>query len=82
MRILLAIGCNEYEHANPLKAAEFDALRVFNALVKPEVGQFDSEHSLFLSSPTIEQVRCALKITLFDNLHIENFTFFSQDMEV
>lgn len=76
MRILLAIGCNEYEHANPLKAAEFDALRVFNALVKPEVGQFDSEHSLFLSSPTIEQVRCALKITLFDNLHIENFTFF------
>lgn len=76
MRILLAIGCNEYEHLTPLESAESDALRIFNALVKPEVGQFDSEHSLFLSSPTIEQVRSALKRTLFDNSHIENFTFF------
>ncbi|RMR31021.1 Peptidase C14 caspase catalytic subunit p20 [Pseudomonas syringae pv. coriandricola] len=76
MRVLLAIGCNEYEHVTSLESAEYDAFRIFNALVKPEVGQFDNEHSLFLSSPTIEQVRCALKRTLFDNPHIENFTFF------
>lgn len=82
MRILLAIGCNEYEHSTPLESAEDDAIRIFNALVKPEVGQFDSEHSLFLPSPTIEQVRSALKKTLFDNPQIDNFTFFLQGMEV
>lgn len=76
MRILLAIGCNEYEHLTPLESAEDDAIRIFNALVKPEVGQFDSEYSLFLPSPTIEQVRSALKKTLFDNSQIDNFTFF------
>ena len=38
MRILLAIGCNEYEHSTPLESAEDDAIRIFNALVKPEVG--------------------------------------------
>ncbi|NMX50135.1 caspase family protein [Pseudomonas veronii] len=76
MRILLAIGCNEYEHLTDLESAEDDAERIFNALVKPEVGQFDSEHSLFLASPTIDQVRVALKKTLFDNPQIENFTFF------
>ncbi|AKA25368.1 caspase family protein [Pseudomonas chlororaphis] len=76
MRILLAIGCNEYDHAKPLESAEYDAVRIFNALVKPEVGQFNTVHSLFLQSPTIEQVRSALKKTLFENSHIENFTFF------
>lgn len=76
MRILLAIGCNEYEHLTPLDSAEDDAKRIFDALVKPEVGQFDGDHSLFLASPTIEEVRSALKKTLFDNPQIENFTFF------
>lgn len=76
MRILLAIGCNEYEHLDPLESAEDDAKRIFEALVKPEVGQFDCTHSIFLPSPTIEQVRLALKKALFENPEIENFTFF------
>lgn len=76
MRILLAIGCNQYEHLNSLESAEDDAKRIFNALVKPEIGQFDTDNSILLCSPTIEEVRAAIKRTLFDIAQIENFTFF------
>ncbi|MBA5983439.1 caspase family protein [Pseudomonas sp. MD195_PC81_125] len=83
MRILLAIGCNEYDHAKPLDSAEYDAVRIFNALVRPEVGQFNSAHSLLLLSPTIEQVRSALKKIAFRKFtHTEFHIFFSQDMVV
>lgn len=76
MRILLAIGCNDYDNADPLESAEDDATRVFRTLTRTEIGQFDVKHSLLLASPTIGQVRDALRKTLFENPHIENFTFF------
>lgn len=76
MRILLSIGCNKYEHASTLGGAERDAQRIFDALIKPEVGQFDTEKSILLLSPTINEVRQALQNTLFSDTQIENFTFF------
>ncbi|MFJ7788957.1 caspase domain-containing protein [Pseudomonas sp. NPDC096925] len=76
MRILLSIGCNIYEHAQTLNGAERDAQRIFDALTKPEVGQFDTEKSALLLSPTIDEVRQALRNTLFGDTPLENFTLF------
>lgn len=76
MRVLLAIGCNSYAHADQLGGAERDAQRVFDALIKPEVGEYDVNHSRLLLSPTYEATRQALKEALFAIPNLESFTFF------
>ncbi len=76
MRILLAIGCNKYDHESPLEVAESDAERVFKALLRPEIGDYDAAHSELLLSPTLDEIRGALKRVLFDASPIDTFTFF------
>lgn len=76
MRVLLAIGCNSYAHASQLGGAEKDAQRMFDALIKPEVGEYDVSRSRLLLSPTYEATRQALKEALFTDPNLENFTFF------
>lgn len=76
MRVLLAIGCNTYEHASQLEGAEADAQRMFNALMRPEVGQYDVARSKLLLSPSLEQVRYCLRDVLFGELQPETFTFY------
>jgi len=76
MRILISIGCNLYDDANTLTGAETDAQRIFDALVRPEVGDYDSNRSRLLLSPSIDEVRTALREALFSNGVIDTFTFF------
>jgi hypothetical protein len=76
MRCLLAIGCNAYAHAAPLSGAEIDAQRIFDALLKPEVGQYDPDNSKLLLSPALEEIRQALREVLISVEEIETFTFF------
>jgi len=66
-RALLAIGCDAYEHLNPLTGAEGDARGIFEALIRPEVGDYDAALSRLLLSPTLQEVRDALTAILFGN---------------
>lgn len=76
MRILLSIGCNVYDHANTLTGAEADAQRMFDTLVRPDVGDYEGSRSRLLLSPSIDDVREALREALFSNGAIDTFTFF------
>lgn len=76
MRCLLCVGCNDYEHLNSLTGAERDATRVFNTLLRPDVGGYDTEKSLLLLSPSIAELREAIAEILFKNGSIDTFTFF------
>lgn len=76
MRVLFAIGCNSYEHADQLNGAERDAQRIFDALIRPEVGEYDVNRSCLLLSPTYDVVRQALEDVLFVDPQPETFTVF------
>lgn len=76
MRVLLAIGCDKYEECTELDGAEGDAKRMFGALVRAEGGWYDSIRSRLLLSPTLDEVRTALRDILFKSTPIETFTFY------
>lgn len=76
MRVLLAIGCDSYDHADLLHGAERDARRMYEALIRPEVGDYDATRSRLLLSPTYSDVREALREALFIDPQPETFTFF------
>jgi len=76
MRYLLSIGCNVYEYLNGLTGAEADARRMFDTLLRPDIGGYDTERSRLLLSPTIAELRQAIAEILFDSNPIDTFTFF------
>lgn len=76
MRLLISIGCNAYDHAQALTGAEADARRMFEALIRSDVGEYDPERSKLLLSPSMDEVRQALRNVLFSNGAIDTFTFF------
>lgn len=76
MRVLLAIGCDSYDHANLLHGAERDAQRMYDLLIRTEVGEYDANRSRILLSPTYSDVREALKEALFTEPPSDTFTFF------
>lgn len=65
-RALIAIGCNTYDYIGSLSYAEADARGVFDVLMRPEVGDYDSARSRLLLSPTLQEVRDILALVLFD----------------
>ncbi len=76
MRVLLAIGCNEYDEASPLTGAVPDAQRIFDALVSANSPWYDVGRSRLLRSPTLDEARAVLRDMLFKGPAIETFTFF------
>lgn len=76
MRVLLAIGCNEYKNATALEGAEADAKAIFQALANSEDGWYTRSVSRLLLSPTLDQVRLALREMLFSGAALSTFTFF------
>jgi len=76
MKVLLAVGCNHFDHATQLTGAEKDAERIFNALINPDIGQYDPKLSRLVLSPTLEQMRENIKLVLFNSGSIGTFTFF------
>lgn len=65
IRALLAVGCNRYDHLGDLEGAEADAIAIFDALIIPEIGDYDVDRSRLLKSPKLQDVRNALTELLF-----------------
>lgn len=76
MRLLLAVGCDTYDHIGCLGGAELDAKKVFALLTSPEVAGFDSNKSILLLSPTSDELRQALKKVLIEPQLIEELTIY------
>lgn len=77
-RILIAIGCNDYDDKSwsKLYGAENDATKMFEALVNDGLGNFSSEHSRLLLSPTLSEYREVISETLFTIERIDCLTIF------
>jgi len=74
--VLLAVGCNDYEHANPLHGAENDAETIFALLTNPRFGDCDPNKSILVKSPSYAGLRSAI---ILATQHIESddvLTFF------
>lgn len=76
MRVLLAIGCDSYDNADLLHGAERDAQRMYDVLIRAEVGAYDINRSRLLLSPSYSDVREALREALFTEPQPETFTFY------
>ena len=76
MRILLAVGCDDYQLVPQLRGAARDASCVFSALVGSEEHHYDPERSRLLISPTGEQFRQALSSILYENRGTTVFTMY------
>lgn len=76
-RALLAIGCDTYDFLDPdLNGAELDAQRVYDELVKPEVGGYDPARSQLLLSPTLAEVREAIGEIVYCDPPLDTFTLY------
>lgn len=64
-RVLVAIGCNSYEHLSPLRSAESDAQSVYATLVESEYGTYSETKSEVLTSPKRQEVLECLQRALF-----------------
>lgn len=79
MKILIAIGCNDYidQRLPPLFGAENDAIGVFEALVEFEGSIYDPALSRLLLSPTYMELKDALQQAIFIDDDIELSVFFA-----
>jgi hypothetical protein len=75
MRILIAVGCNSYSLLNDLAGAEEDAQRIWHSLTGAPVGSYAAAESMLLISPTLDQVRSALRNLPTDEF-IDVLTFY------
>jgi hypothetical protein len=75
-RTLIAIGCDAYDNLTPLAGAENDAQRVFDAMLPEQTGDYDRASSFVIRSPTVQDLRDALRASLFDAPGIETLTIF------
>lgn len=73
-RILVAIGCDNYDHLAVLHGAESDAAAIFEQLVPK--GDYDAVASVLLLSPTVNEVIVALSDLPFGQGDVESLTFF------
>ena len=79
MRVLLCVGCNEYDdakHLPPLGSAESDARRIFEALTKSDLNIYDRDQTVVLRSPTLDRVRSELSRIARSGQRIDVLTFF------
>ncbi|MFD0848769.1 caspase family protein [Sphingosinicella xenopeptidilytica] len=73
-RALIAIGCNSYEHLPTLTGAEADAAGIYDTLIRPEIGDYDTSRSRILRSPLLQEVRDALTAILFSGEALDTLT--------
>jgi uncharacterized caspase-like protein len=74
-RVLIAIGCDAYDHLSALHGAESDAIAISSLLVAPK-GDYDPALSVLLLSPSVEEIMDALSALPFGTNDIESLTFF------
>ncbi len=76
-RVLIAIGCNNYDSLKQLNGAEKDAQRIYDTLTKQHLGNFDPAKSLLLNSPTLTELREKFHELLFkDPIRIETLCIY------
>lgn len=77
-RVLIAIGCNEYdsENLNNLSGAVADAKGIFDRLVSGGLGAFDVHSSRLLLSPTLSEVRETITGVLFNGAAVDVLSIF------
>ena len=79
MKILIAIGCDNYSYDNVqnLFAAENDAKAIFDALVNCEDSIYDEAASFLLLSPTSEEIKAAIEEATFRPEPVEISIFYA-----
>lgn len=75
-RCLIAIGCDHYEEEANLTGAEADARRLFETLMRQDVGDYDPAESHLLLSPTLAEIRATVRQVLIRSVPIETLTVF------
>lgn len=76
MRVLLAIGCDNYANVKSLNSAERDAKSIYSSLVGDDEHQYSPIHSKLLLSPTSAEFRNSLSDVLYGTPNIAVFTLF------
>jgi putative transposase len=76
MRILLSVGCDDYQHTDKLRGAAKDASSVFSVLVGGQEHQYSQQYSRLLISPNAEQFRRTLSDILYGDFDIAVFTLY------
>lgn len=68
MRVLIAVGCDQYEcpGLDTLYGAENDANDVFDVLVKKGLGDYELDNSRLLLSPSLQEVTAAISDAIFE----------------
>jgi hypothetical protein len=75
-RVLLCIGCNEYETLNRLNGAEEDARNIYEILSRPCNGNYPGNSSRLLLSPTCSEVDKAISELLVAQDNVDTLTIF------
>ncbi|HEV7317282.1 MAG TPA: caspase family protein [Ensifer sp.] len=78
MRILLAVGCDQYDYKplSQLHGAESDAAAIFDHLVTKGWGEYDKARSRLLRSPSLAEIQNEVSAILFNDGRVVEFTFF------
>ena len=75
-RVLLSIGCNQYAYMDCLHGAEADASRLYRLLVNEQIGDYNSDLSALLLSPSRRELEDKLDLLLDKAEPIDTFTFY------
>lgn len=75
-RVLLCIGCDQYDYLDGLNGAEIDARNIFDTLRNPGYGNYSTENSALLLSPTSHEIDIALTSLLAHSDAIDTLTIF------
>lgn len=59
--ILIAVGCDTYDHCLPLQGAENDATKIFSLLTNAKYGFCDTTTSALILSPSLQGLQQALQ---------------------
>lgn len=76
MRLLLSVGCDDYDYVPKLNGAVKDAERIVLALVGDQEHQYDQRRSKLLTSPNAETFRTNLAESLYAPSEISVFTLY------
>lgn len=75
-RILIAVGCDKYQHMPALGGAENDAVQLFTALANNHGAEYDASCSVLLKSPTLSELQLEIsKIDLTEPIETITFCF-------
>lgn len=75
-RVLLSIGCNDYQSLGKLTGAEVDANRIHSELTTSTLSCIRPEHSFLVLSPSLNDIRAALEELQDRFKEIESLTIF------